>query len=393
MPDLPAPHIWPDDGAASRPTILFVSPVADLKGGAERVLVDLMANPGIRAALAVPGEGQLATLARDLGYPVRLYDLGAVAAVRRPPRPGDLVQAAAAAWRCARQLAHAAQELDAAALHTNGLKAHVVGSLVRLTAGRPVVAHVHDIPHTRLEKAIWAGIARIVRRTLIVSPPCYPAAKLPPRVAVLPNGIRPGPLPAPRLPSAQPTIGFVGRFHPFKGVDLLLDWFAAASATRSDLRLLIRGRADDEGAAYWHSLQPRVDALVAQGRCQVLGWAGPGEDPYAGIDILTVPSRAPDPSPLVVLEAMGRGIPVIGYPSGGIPGLIGGPAHGALARDATEFAAALDRLLTPTAYQAAAHAGAARVRQDFTIERFWQAIDRQYALAGLPVQPALPAAA
>lgn len=367
-----------------KPTVLFVSPVADLKGGAERVLVDLLENPAIQPALAVPGEGELADLARGRGYAVRFFDLGAIASVHRPPRPRDLLRAVDGARRCARQLATAAAETGASLLHTNGLKVHVIGGLARLAHRVPVLAHLHDIPFTRLEKAIWRGVAAGATRTVVVSRPCFPGTSLPGRVAIVPNGVRiTGPAPVRNLP-ANPTIGFVGRFHPFKGLHVLLDWFEQASVARPDLRLLIRGRADNEGAEYWQSLQGRIARLSEQGRCRVLGWAGPDEDPYAGIDLLAVPSQTPDPSPLVIIEAMLRGIPSIGYPAGGIPALIGGPEHGALAADAVEFEAALDRLLDPQAYRMASAAAAARVRGTFTREDFWRNITAQYAAMGVP---------
>ncbi len=384
---MPAPG---GEGAASlggRPTVLFVSPVADMKGGAERVLLHLLDNPAIRPALAVPEEGALAALARSRGIPYGFFDLGAVAAVHRPPRPGDLLGAAQAARRCARQLADAAAETGAALLHTNGLKAHVIGALVRVVHRLPVLAHVHDIANTRFEKAIWRGIAGSVSRTAIVSRPCFPGASLPGRVAVVPNGVRAAgePFPPRFLPN-RPVIGFVGRFHPFKGLHVLLDWFEAANAARPGLQLLIRGRADAEGADYWASLQPRLARLAEQGRCRVLGWAGPGEDPYAGIDLLAVPSQTPDPAPLVILEAMLRGIPCIGYPRGGIPALIGGPEHGALASDAAGFDAALARLLDPDTYRSVSAAASARVRGTFSIERFWDGVNAQYAALGVPVR-------
>ena len=397
MPGNPDPSAPGPSAGDARPTILFASPVADLKGGAERVLLDLLDNPLIRPALAVPGEGEIADVARRRGIPLRVFDLGAVAAVRRPPRPGDLLRAAAGARRCARQLADAARETGAALVHTNGLKVHVVGALARLAHGLPVVAHLHDIPHTRLETVVWRGVSAGVTQTVVVSRPCFPGSRLPRRVAVVPNGVRHGgeALRA-RTLSGAPTVGFVGRFHPFKGLHLLLDWFEQAGRARPDLHLLVRGRADAEGAAYWEGLRGRVDGLVDQGRCRLLGWAGPGEDPYAGIDLLCVPSETPDPAPLVVLEAMQRGIPVIGYPAGGIPALIGGPDEGALAANAAEFEAALARLLDPRAYAAASLAASARVRDAFGIERFWAAINAQYALAGvaaLTVQnPCRPAA-
>ena len=359
--------------APARPTILFVSPVAEIKGGAERVLIDMLANPAVRPALAVPGEGPLAELARARGIPVRLFDLEAVATVHRPARPRDLLRAARGARRCARRLAAIAADTGASLLHTNGLKVHVIGGLVRLLHGLPVVAHLHDIPFTPVEKLIWRGIGASASRTVIVSRPCFPGRRLAGRIAVVPNGVPPMVDPPPgRTVPAVPTIGFVGRFHAFKGLHVLLDWFEHASQARPHLRLLIRGRADQEGAAYWQGLQTRIAPLVDQGRCRVLGWAGPGEDPYAGIDILAVPSQTPDPAPLVILEAMQRGIPCIGYPGGGIPGLIGGPEHGALASDPAGFAKAG----IPNAFQDG--------RACFTLEHFWTALNAQYAAAGVP---------
>ena len=381
----PSPPDAPMSGA-ERPLVLFASPVADLKGGAERVLLDLLANPAIRSALAVPGEGELAEIARQRGLPLRFIDLGRVAAVHRPPRPRDLLHAANEGRRCARQLAQAVRDTGASLLHTNGLKVHVLGVASRLGHRVPVVAHMHDIPHTGLEKAIWRGIAAGATRTLLVSEPCYPGP-LTRGTAVVANGVRPVAMRDPRTLPDTPTIGFVGRIHPFKGLHLLLDWFEQASVARPALRLLIRGRAEQEGAEYWASLQGQVARLVGEGRCRVLGWTAPGEDPYAGIDLLAVPSQTPDPAPLVVVEAMLRGIPPIGYPAGGIPALIGGPMHGAMAADAAEFEAALTRLLDPGTYQRVSAAAARRVRDTFSIEQFWRGVNAQYALAGLAMVP------
>lgn len=369
--------------AEARPVVLFVSPVSDLKGGAERVLLDLLDNPAIRPALAVPEEGELAAIARARCIPLHFFDLGAVSAVHRPPRPGDLLRAARAATRCTRQLAEAARATGAALVHTNGLKVHVIGAILRRLHGIPVIAHIHDIPHTRFEQAIWRGVVAGVTRTVMVSRPCFPGKRLPVSVRVLANGIDAGGLPdhpARAVPEC-PVIGFVGRFHRFKGLHLLLDWFEHAAARRPALRLLIRGRADAEGRAYWEALQPRIAALQAAGRCEVVGWAGPGADPYDGIDVLAVPSDIPDPCPRVVIEAALRGVPAIGYPAGGIPGLIGSEAYGALARTPEEFTRALDRLLASDVYGVVSAAAAARARAEFSLAAFWGALAAECRLA------------
>ena len=44
-----------------KPRVLFLSPVPDFKGGAERSLWDLVANPQIEPLLVVPAEGALST--------------------------------------------------------------------------------------------------------------------------------------------------------------------------------------------------------------------------------------------------------------------------------------------------------------------------------------------
>jgi glycosyltransferase involved in cell wall biosynthesis len=54
------------------------------------------------------------------------------------------------------------------------------------------------------------------------------------------------------------------------------------------------------------------------------GWVAPErkEELFADLDCLVVPSQWRDPAPLVVNEARGRGIPVVGAAIGGIPELV-----------------------------------------------------------------------
>lgn len=376
-------------GAASAdaPAVLFVSPVADVKGGAERVLLDLMASPAITVAgLVVPGEGELAAIARRRGVPVRHLDLGTVAAVRRRPGLADLARAGRNAVQAAAQVAQAARDTGAGVVHTNGLKVHVIGALAARLHGTRVLAHLHDIPYTRLERAIWRAISVAATRTMLVSRPCYPAGgPLPHRVAVVLNGIDPATAPPgaaqPRMLPDRPVLGFVGRFHQFKGLADLLDWFEAAAPRLPSVDLLLRGRADPEGEEYWASLQPAIQRLAATGRLRVEGWRSGTDDPYDGIDVLAVPSAEPDPSPRVIMEAMLRGLPVLARPVGGIPELITSPALGSLAANREEFAAALQHLLQPDRYAAVSAATRAHARTAFSLERFWREAAEQHSLA------------
>jgi glycosyltransferase involved in cell wall biosynthesis len=366
---------------SARPVVVFVSPVADRKGGAETVLLDMLRNPAIRPVLAVPEDGQLAAMAAAMGITVERYDLGAVAAVRRPLRTADALRAARDAVRAARRIASIARATDAAIVHTNGLKVHMIGCVARLMRGTPLVVHQHDVPYTAAERAIWRLFLHAARRTIAANDICLPphgprAAR---RAGVVLQGLPGAPAEAPRSLPARPVLGFIGRVHPFKGVHLLLDWFEAAAARHPHITLLLHGNFSDEGAAYWAGMQPRFDRLVAAGRCRIECWGPLGKDPFEGIDILTAPSAVPEAGPRVIMEAMLRGIPAIGALSGGALRMIPSPEHGGKAADREGFLGELDRLLDPASYAAVSAAALAHARTAFGIERFWHDIDAEYA--------------
>jgi glycosyltransferase involved in cell wall biosynthesis len=107
------------------------------------------------------------------------------------------------------------------------------------------------------------------------------------------------------------TFGYLGRLGIDKGVGTLLDAFGRAGL--GDARLVVAGRG------------PLDDRVRAAGPPVVAaGWVAPErkEALFADLDCLVVPSEWRDPAPLVVNEARGRGIPVIGADIGGIPELI-----------------------------------------------------------------------
>ncbi len=73
------------------------------------------------------------------------------------------------------------------------------------------------------------------------------------------------------------------------------------------------------------------------------GWTT-GAATYAGLDVLLIPSKTPDPAPLVVLEAMSAGVIVAAYPAGGIPTMIEDKRTGLLVERGETLAAELQRL-------------------------------------------------
>jgi glycogen synthase len=107
------------------------------------------------------------------------------------------------------------------------------------------------------------------------------------------------------------TFGFLGRLGVDKGVETLLEAFTRAAV--ADARLVVAGRGPLDSA-----VRAAGPAVVAA------GWvdAERKEALLDEVDCLVVPSQWKDPAPVVVNEARGRGIPVIGAAIGGIPELV-----------------------------------------------------------------------
>ena len=353
------------------PRIMFVSAVADFKGGAEVVLRNMLRNPYIEPVLAVPEEGPLGDAAAAMGVPVCYYRPTAMLQVHRPLRPGPVLNALADAVRCAFRLRSLARQRGCTILHSNGLKPHMLCALLSSVTRTRVLVHLHDFPYRRSERAIWRTIARQVEQVILVSRPCFPADVLPSNVKVVRNGIE---MVLESLPDARPDgalrLGFVGRFHPNKGLDLLLDWFGAIRRAGIDATLTIRGRPDPDMPEYWEAIQARIREEQLGPWIHEEGWTT-GRATYANIDVLLMTSKTPDPAPLVVPEAMSAGVIVAGYPAGGIPGMIDDERTGLLVEDGATLVRKLKSLLAdPNGIERIRSNAYAAVRRDYSMARF-----------------------
>jgi glycosyltransferase involved in cell wall biosynthesis len=138
------------------------------------------------------------------------------------------------------------------------------------------------------------------------------------------------------------TIGYVGRFVPLKGVDVLLD---AAARLRCEWRLVLVG--DGSARETWSA---KSDALGIRDKIE---WRKPvrhDEIPriLGSLDVLVLPSRTGDTWKeqfgRVLIEAMACGVPVIGSDSGEIPAVIRDAGIVFKEGDANELADALTSL-------------------------------------------------
>jgi glycosyltransferase involved in cell wall biosynthesis len=179
-------------------------------------------------------------------------------------------------------------------------------------------------------QALWPGFGR---------------RRVPVEFCVIPNGVDPGDYEKLTGRSAfrerwrlgdAPVCLFLGRLHPRKGADVLVRAFKQANVPGA--RLVVAG-PDEGGLA---TLQPMLDERIA-----LTGYLG-GQDrlaAFAAADLLALPAVG-EGLPMVVLEAMAAGLPVIISPGCHLPEV---PAYNAgleVEPTVEPLAAALRDLLT-----------------------------------------------
>jgi glycosyltransferase involved in cell wall biosynthesis len=363
--------------------VLFLSPVPNFKGGAERSLVDLLTSPRIEPFLAVPKEGPLSKWAEALGVPWDVIDFSEISNVRRPFKLAQGLKAAGSLIVAARELNRIARKRNAALVHSNGLKAHAIALTARHLGGVPTVIHIRDIANTNLEKAVWKALELGSNRTILVSRACASAVRLPSNVHVIHNGLRVTPEdPKPELKNDL-VLGFTaGRIHPSKGLHFLLEGLARVENTGGRVRLIVRGAFAEETPAYEEQIKSTVSAL---GLDDIVAFENFVMDPdrvYDKINIVCVPSTMPDPFPRSVMEAMGRGLVVIATPCGGFPEMIEDGKTGFLVKDPASFAAVVRRIQTdPELRRSIGREARSHSLAHFGLDRLHEEVRHVYVLA------------
>lgn len=109
-------------------------------------------------------------------------------------------------------------------------------------------------------------------------------------------------------------VGFVGRFEPAKGVQVLAPALNNVMATQSRLHALWVGHGRSET-----ELRAVASSTGFENRHHWMPWLDDVVPAYAAMDVLALPSVGSETFGRVLIEAQAHGLPVLGASNGGIP--------------------------------------------------------------------------
>ncbi|MFI5312040.1 MAG: glycosyltransferase [Gemmatimonadales bacterium] len=383
--------------SARAPRVLFVDH-AGVLGGAELSLLDLVGAFGDRGEVLLLSDGPFRAALEARGIQVTVEPLGALRRVKKEthlPSPAVLTDAV----RLSREAAAHARRRDL--IYANSQKAFVVSAGAGLLARRPVVWHLRDIlapPHfsaSNVRAAVALAnfrAARVITNSRATAAAFTGAGGRASLVRVVHNGIDPQPFDgvtdedalAARSHLGIPHDAFVvslfGRFHPWKGQQVLLQALSALPGVHA----LFVGAPLFGEEAFESALHAQAAKLGIGDRAHFLGFRGDVADLMRASDVVAHTSVYPEPFGRVIVEGMLARRPVIATRAGGVEEIITDGETGILVPpdDAEALTAAINGVRAePGRAAAIAARGSAHARENFSVAAMVRGVDE--ALEGI----------
>ena len=385
--------------------VLFVNPGREL-GGAEQsllLLLDALRRHGVDPMVATFGDGPFSAALLERAVPVAYLSVpAAVRATSRysdPPSRFETLTLAARALPAVWELARIARAHQSALIHTNGIKAHLLGGLAGRMLLKPVVWHVRDFPPEGANGVALSAAAKTLPKLVFTNSDAVSAAlrrRAAPRAPVVTlynavdletfNPRRSGAKVRAELQieNGAPLVGMVAHLTPWKGHADFLRMARAVALQVSGVRFLVSGGPiyETEGhAGYEESLRSQAAELGIADRVKFLGIRTDIPEIMAALDVLVHCPTAPEPFGRAVAEAMAAGKPVVAAREGGVPELVDDERTGLLVPvgDLTAFTAAVRRLLEDNGLrQRLGSAGRQRAEQMFDIKAHAEKVLENY---------------
>src|ERR1700761_856163 len=376
--------------------VLFFDHTAEL-GGGEIALADLIRQldrARVEPIVVLGSKGPLEERIRDFAtVHVMPIDSAVVGARKDALGLATIFQLAAAraAIRYVFRLRRLLKEQDTEVLHTNSLKAFVLGAIAGRLQGVKVIWHVRDriaddyLPH----RVVWVmrRLAKILPHFVIANSRATLETvqlKDKPPAMVIGSGVdlsKFSPSKASATSSDEPNtvrpkiVGLVGRICPWKGQHIFIEAAALVHARYPNVRFQIIGAALFREHDYDLELHRTVEEPRLERVVEFMGFQSDVARAISGLDILVHASTVGEPFGQVIVQGMACELPVIATNGGGVPEIVQDGVTGLLVPmgDAPAMADAICRLLEDgSSARNMGVLGRKRAVEHFTIERSTQ---------------------
>ncbi len=229
-------------------------------------------------------------------------------------------------------------------LHAHTPRTALVTSLVALRTGVPWIYHVHS-PASRDSTRAWINrfnaaieraailkcnqvitVSRSLRREMLRRG--VPRRRL----AVVPNGTPPIPpiVPEQRLGQTDWRLGLVALMRPRKGIEVAVEAMRLVRRKHPAVELELIGSFESE--AYQQRITAAIESAGLSGNVQLRGFTSDVPSALQRLDALLLPSLFGEGMPMVVLEALSAGVPVVATRVEGTPEVLRHGREGLLAQ-------------------------------------------------------------
>lgn len=229
----------------------------------------------------------------------------------------------------ARKIAELIKQQDVRIVHAHTPRSAMVAAVAARKMGIPFVYHVHSPVSrdstrwlvNRFNQWIEAWALRRATKIVTVSDSLkdymlglgFDEAK----VVAIPNGVPVNATPKAKASRKSVTIGTVALFRPRKGTEVLIE--ALSNLRRSGLDANVLAIGPFETKSYENELKALADRLGVSEHITWAGFCDQVEPYFADMDLFVLPSLFGEGLPMVVLEAMANGTPIIASDVEGIP--------------------------------------------------------------------------
>jgi glycosyltransferase involved in cell wall biosynthesis len=247
-------------------------------------------------------------------------------------------------------------------------------------AGVPVVVHARDVPKSRLAPLVFAVQGALAQTVVVIAGGLAPYFRRGrrARVAQIADGIVIGP-PARRAGGFQSPLRLcvIGGIDRRKGQDVAVAALALLREQGLEATLVLVGREID--SAFADAVRDDVARLGLGQAVEFVGEVADAGPQLARADIVVAPSRG-EWTPLVLMEALAAGVPVVASRVGGVADVVHDRESGLLvaSEDPSALAAAIAELAAdPPSALAMAERGRRHVERDFKIERTLEQLEAE----------------